>query len=58
MDLRVNMKNNYKAWAIDIKDFANKQTDKERLAFLIGFAVLAPSSHYTNALRSKPNDDV
>jgi len=52
------MKNNYKAWAIDIKDFANKQTDKERLAFLIGFAVLAPSSHYTNALRSKPNDDV
>jgi len=36
---------NYKAWQINLEDFFKLGTKKDRLSFLINFAVLAPSSH-------------
>lgn len=39
------LKENYKSWGIDINDFFDKKTEKEKLTFLLNFAVLAPSSH-------------
>lgn len=36
---------NYKAWDIEVDDFYNLKTPQEKLRHLIGFAVLAPSSH-------------
>lgn len=39
------MNKNYTAWDIKIEDFSSLSTDVERLRFLVGFAVLAPSSH-------------
>lgn len=41
------MKENYKAWDVNIDDFYNNQTDIDKLKFLLKFAVLAPSSHNT-----------
>src|SRR3989344_196954 len=39
------MKENYKAWQIDIKDFYNLKETNDKLRFLIRFGILAPSSH-------------
>ena len=39
------MKNNYSAWKIKVADFYLEKTEIERLKFLLGFAILAPSSH-------------
>ncbi len=39
------IKQNYKAWDINYKDFPENNSIEEQLKFLIGFAVLAPSSH-------------
>lgn len=39
------MKENYKAWDINIEDFYKQKTDGDKLRFLLNFAVLAPSSH-------------
>lgn len=38
-------KNNYLSWHIQYDDFWHKKSLKEKLQFLIQFAVLAPSSH-------------
>jgi nitroreductase len=39
------MKENYKAWSININDFYKQATEIDKLKFLLNFAVLAPSSH-------------
>ena len=39
------MQGNYCVWDIDIEEFYRQKTDRERAAFLVRFAVLAPSSH-------------
>ncbi len=39
------MKENYKAWQIDLNSFKELKTEVERLKFFLKFAVLAPSSH-------------
>ncbi len=39
------MKPNYQAWQIDVEDFFALTSQRERIAFLVKFAVLAPSSH-------------
>jgi hypothetical protein len=39
------MRDNYKAWGIDLGDFEQLEDDSKRLGFLLRFAVLAPSSH-------------
>ncbi len=36
---------NYSAWDFQIKDFFACSSDEEKIAFLVKFAVLAPSSH-------------
>lgn len=41
------MKENYEAWKIDLKAFDDLKSEKDKLKFLIRFAVLAPSSHNT-----------
>lgn len=39
------MKENYKAWDVNIDDFYKITDEKEKLKFLLSFAVLAPSAH-------------
>lgn len=39
------MKKNYQAWNINIDDFYKITDEKEKIKFLLNFAVLAPSSH-------------
>lgn len=39
------MKENYRAWAIDVNDFPKEGSIEEQIKFLLGFAVLAPSGH-------------
>lgn len=39
------MQENYQAWNIDLNDFWKLTSIAERLRFLVGFGVLAPSSH-------------
>ena len=39
------MKENYKAWDVDIEDFYKQETSEDKLRFLLNFAILAPSSH-------------
>ena len=41
------MKSNYLAWSVIPRDFHSLQSEKERLTFLLNFAILAPSSHNT-----------
>src|SRR5438105_2069360 len=41
------MKENYKAWSININDYNAQKTESEKLKFLLKFGVLAPSSHNT-----------
>lgn len=42
---------NYRAWEIDFNEFDRQKTDKDRLSFLVRFAVLAPSSHNSQPWR-------
>jgi len=39
------MKKNYTSWELKISDFQNLKSEKDRVKFLINFALLAPSSH-------------
>jgi len=39
------MQENYRAWDIVIDDFYKLQSLREKIRFLVRFAVLAPSSH-------------
>ena len=39
------MGENYKAWNITVRDYSRIKTVHEKLELLVGFAVLAPSSH-------------
>ncbi len=41
------MKSNYIAWDVNVDDFYKKNTEAEKIKFLLKFAVLAPSSHNT-----------
>ena len=36
---------NYKPWNININDFPSDGTEREKLIFLLNFAILAPSGH-------------
>jgi len=47
----VTMKENYKAWSINIDDFYQQPTEAEKFKFLLNFAVLAPSSHNSQPWR-------
>lgn len=40
-------KKNYSSWSIAIDDFPREGTFEQKMAFLIGYAILAPSSHNT-----------
>lgn len=51
------MKENYKAWSIDLSKFYSCQTIKEQFVFLIQFAVLAPSSHNSQPWKFHIIDD-
>ena len=39
------MKDNYHPWDVDYDEFYRQKTERDRLRFLVRFAVLAPSSH-------------
>lgn len=39
------MRNNYKAWNIEVNDFFKITSDKDKIKFIVGFGILAPSSH-------------
>ena len=43
--MNINEKSNYEAWQIQVNDFSRLSTVRERMLFLVGFAILAPSSH-------------
>ena len=45
------MKENYKAWTVNIDDFHKQLTEAEKIKFLLNFAVLAPSSHNSQPWR-------
>ncbi|MEK7531995.1 MAG: nitroreductase family protein, partial [Patescibacteria group bacterium] len=45
------MKENYRAWEIDYDEFFRQTSDRDRLKFLVRFAVLAPSSHNSQPWR-------
>lgn len=51
------MKENYKAWDIKIDDFYKITDEKEKLKFLLNFAVLAPSSHNSQPWKFKFNSN-
>ena len=40
-------KKNYVAWSIDEKDFPKKGTIEEQIKFIVGYGILAPSTHNT-----------
>ena len=56
MNLRTKIGENYRAWQVDIQDFYKCSSDKERLEFLLRFAVLAPSSHNSQPWRFEVSD--
>ncbi|MBI3589397.1 MAG: hypothetical protein HY093_03230 [Candidatus Liptonbacteria bacterium] len=39
------MKENYAPWEIDVEAFPKKGSLDDQLKFLLGFAILAPSTH-------------
>ncbi len=39
------MPNNYASWSVSIQDFWNITDEREKLCFLVRFAILAPSTH-------------
>lgn len=45
------MKENYRAWEIDFDEFYRQANERERLRFLVQFAMLAPSSHNSQPWR-------
>ena len=45
------MKENFRAWSINIDDFHKQPTEADKLRFLLNFAVLAPSSHNSQPWR-------
>ena len=45
------MRPNYEPWEVRIEDFPRNGTEREKLAFLIRFALLAPSGHNTQPWR-------
>lgn len=52
------MQENYRAWDIDVEEFYRQKTDLERMAFLVRFAVLAPSSHNAQPWKFAVSDSV
>src|SRR3989344_3094210 len=50
------MRSNYAPWDITIDDFWNLKTDSERFRFLIGFAILAPSTHNSQPWKFRIQD--
>lgn len=50
------MRKNYSAWDIPFEDFFVQSSSRNRLAFLIRFAVLAPSSHNSQPWRLRVDD--
>ncbi|MBI2889078.1 MAG: hypothetical protein HYY10_04105 [Candidatus Liptonbacteria bacterium] len=50
------MQKNYLAWDIVYEDFWRKSAGRERLQFLLNFAVLAPSSHNSQPWRFRVGD--
>lgn len=50
------MRKNYQAWSVNEKDFPKSGTLKEKIKFLVKYAVLAPSSHNSQPWRFKIND--
>lgn len=51
-------KENYRAWEIDYDEFFRQTSDRDRLQFLVRFAVLAPSSHNSQPWRFEVLSDV
>jgi len=49
---------NYRAWLVQPEDFPKESTLKEKLSFLIRFAVLAPSSHNSQPWQFFVQDNV
>ncbi|MEA1929378.1 MAG: hypothetical protein U9M92_00615 [Patescibacteria group bacterium] len=52
------MGNNYKAWELVLDDFHKPTTPKDKLCFLLNFAVLAPSSHNSQPWKFKIDNGV
>lgn len=52
------MKNNYSAWRIDINEFSDKWSNKQKLLFFARFAILAPSGHNTQPWKISPKNDM
>ena len=52
------MKDNYKAWGVDYKDFYILKARNDKLEFLLRFAVLAPSSHNSQPWRFEVRDNL
>lgn len=51
------MKDNYRAWEINLEDFYSLKNADEQLRFLLKFAVLAPSSHNTQPWQFSINNN-
>lgn len=51
------MKDNYRAWEIDFGEFYRQASDRDRLKFLVRFAVLAPSSHNSQPWKFEIRDN-
>ena len=51
------MQKNYRAWDVNIEEFYKQKTDRDRTAFLVRFAVLAPSSHNAQPWKFAVSDD-
>lgn len=48
---------NYKAWTINHEDFYKFESRIERLGFLVGYAILAPSSHNSQPWKFRVNEE-
>lgn len=51
------MKDNYKPWEVDYKEFYNLTGDEDRFKFLLRFAILAPSSHNSQPWKFRIDDN-
>lgn len=51
------MKVNYRSWEVNVQDFFQRKTQKDRLTFLLNFALLAPSSHNSQPWKFRVGDD-
>lgn len=52
------IKENYRAWDIDVQDFSKQKTLRDKLHFLTLFAILAPSSHNSQPWNFKIEDNI